>query len=38
MYMVLALSFDEFMDECVLGEKYPEFTEKAYHPSDLLLP
>jgi hypothetical protein len=28
MYMVLAFSFDEFMNECVFGDKYPEFTEK----------
>jgi hypothetical protein len=28
MYMVLAFSFDEFMNECVFGDKYPALTEK----------
>ncbi|MDR2158170.1 MAG: hypothetical protein LBO02_02530 [Holosporaceae bacterium] len=28
MYMVLAMSFDEFMNECIFGDKYLEITEK----------
>ena len=28
MYEVLGRSFDEFMNECVFGDRYPEFTDK----------